>query len=74
MSRREFVIVLRAEGSADEAETCRRLRAALKVLLRSFRLRCLSIQPAAEPTMQDTVAHAPAALRDQCIDQRRDAA
>ena len=48
MKKAEFLVVLRAEGAAGQAATYRRLRAALKVLLRSFGLRCLSIQPAAE--------------------------
>ena len=43
-----YTIYLKAENAKDEAEAARRLRAALKCLLRSFGLRCTRIEPTSE--------------------------
>jgi hypothetical protein len=43
---RRFTLTVVAPPHEDEAATIRRLRAALKALLRSYRLRCVSILPA----------------------------
>lgn len=51
MSRLEFVVTLRPEGPGDEASAYRRMRAALKLLLRTFGLRCIDFRRA-EPAGQ----------------------
>ncbi len=38
-----FTLTLTPEGACDQKEAFRRLRAALKCLLRSFQLRCTSV-------------------------------
>lgn len=58
----EFVVRLRAEGPGDEQAVVRRLRGALKVLLRSFRLRCVSVEPATKPMAEEVPAQSPAGL------------
>lgn len=42
---RTYTVVLRAVPQADDPQGLRRLRHALKALLRSFGLRCLSVAP-----------------------------
>jgi hypothetical protein len=66
MKLAEYVLTIRPDGAATEAETIRRLRAALKVLLRAFRLRCVSIEAVAgaageqRPSMDVVHQEAPA--------------
>jgi hypothetical protein len=43
-----YVLYLRALPQADDPGGVRRLRMALKVLLRQFKLRCVSVEPADE--------------------------
>jgi hypothetical protein len=56
-----FVLVLQADGPADEAETARRLRGALKTLLRGFGLRAVSVVPVPPQPAPDTTVERQAA-------------
>jgi hypothetical protein len=43
----KFVLVVTPEGDCDNGEAYRRLKALLKAALRSYKLRCLSVQTSA---------------------------
>lgn len=51
-----YVLHLRPEPQADDPDGTRRLRAALKRLLRSYGLRCVRFDSNAEPKAQDAPA------------------
>lgn len=46
--RPTYRLTLRPEPQTDDPRGIRRLRAAMKCLLRSFRLRCVDIEPCAD--------------------------
>jgi hypothetical protein len=52
-SRPEFKITLRPEPDKSDPAGIRRLRRALKCLLRSFGLRCVDIQESGNESSQD---------------------
>lgn len=58
MPNPRFQILIEAQPQADDPDGNRRLRMALKRLLRSFGLRCVSVTPAPDevPTINSTKA------------------
>jgi hypothetical protein len=49
MTDREYILRIRLPPKEDSKRANRRLRAALKLLLRTFQIRCVSCEPAGKP-------------------------
>lgn len=65
--KQQFILTLRPEGNCTSAEAYRRLKMALKCLLRSFRLRCTSVvtdQGTATNKPESPAMHAKVANRE----------
>ena len=53
MTEREYIMRLRLPASDNHDASIRRLRAALKRLLRSYQIQCVDLRPVEKPEEED---------------------